>query len=40
MVTKSADIFKNAVLPEKKVSYWKKSTILKNPKTPLHGSKV
>ena len=38
-VTKSVDICKNAVLTEK-VSYWKKSAILKNSKTFIHGSKV
>ena len=30
LVTKPADICKNAVLPEKKVRYWKKYAILKN----------
>ena len=38
-VAKSADIFKNAVLPEK-ISDWKKSTIFKNSKKFFHGSKI
>ena len=38
-VAKSADMCKNAVLPEK-VSHWKKSAILKKSKTFFHGSKV
>ena len=36
---KSGDIFKNTVF-RKKVSYWKKSAILKKSKTFFHGSNV
>ena len=38
-VTKSADICKDAVLPEKN-KLFKKTAILKNSKTFFHGSKV
>ena len=39
LVIRSAGICKKTVLPEK-VSYWKKSAILKNSKPFFHGSKV